>query len=67
VGKVLVVWGLVVAVVLAVLGLWAITGETGCHPAPAPVSEGAVDPEVALPAESEVWPIEAEPGMVLTY
>ena len=67
VGRALVVWGLVALVVLAVVGLWAITGETRCHP-PAGVASGhASPPAVTLPSESEVAPSEGSPGIALTY
>ena len=65
-GRALAVWGLVAVVVLAVLGLWVITGETGCHPPPASLSSDRLEPEVALPTESEISHHEAETGITLT-
>lgn len=67
VGRGLVLWSLALVVVLAVLGLWVITGETGCPPAPPSVSGEALGPEGGLPAESEVSLIEAGPGITFTY
>ena len=65
-GRVLAVWGLVVVVVLAVLGLGVITGETGCHRPPVSLSSDTLEPEVALSTESEISPHEAETGITLT-
>ena len=66
-GRALVVWGPSLVVVLVVLGLWVIAGETGYHPAPPTIPRQTLATEVELPARSEVWTIEAGPEITLTY
>ena len=66
--KTRVVWLVVIGVLIAVLGLWEITAESGRRSAATSIFTERPEPELALPpAEAEINPADREPDVTLTH
>ena len=62
-GKFLVLWGVAITVVLALLGIWVITGESGHETAaPSLFTKGAPRAVPPIPAEPDAREPAFEPG-----